>query len=536
MVPQQRDVLNYDATSVSNASFSIPLPSTVTGTDGDGNPIYTITIQPDDWGIVLVVWSAVSGSPLAGLSTSWQVLQPPTVANQVCFAVLARQFVDGDTVVDIELTDSRFLLAVGIWYSGADRVDTVGQPGINPSAVLQTSTAPSMVASGASDELGLSLFVSAMRSVPPVVQVSQGTVVVGRTGNPNTVLGLIAAGPLSGPGPTGDVIATYDTGAQSRAGIQLGLLTLGGQIAGTASFGTQVTLAATGVPARPTDAAFAVAVALAVTGLSGSQAAFTPTVVLSAVGRPIVPINLNPVVNLSTVGQIRGFATKTMTIGLATIGSPHFTGTPAFNPRVVLAATGVKKVSGMIGLGPTVTLSTRGRALTWARPGFTVTVRLAALGTPTIPGTAHFRPGVTLFTRRNGVFILGTAGWGPLVTLRAAGVLMATSGSADFTPEITLTADGTPDFTPVGEVDFGLRVTLAADGFSLPRGPVGVTIKPVLQEPDPDWHGRPKDEYDWRVDLPVGTAGFDTEVTLIAEGGELLGATQHAAHTWSVDE
>jgi hypothetical protein len=526
MVPQRRGTLAYDSTSVSNASFAIPL----TVTDASGNPVSLVN---GDWGVVLLVWF---GS-LTSLTTSWTVLLAPTQANQISFAVIGRQYVSAtDTVVDVALGDTRYLVAVGSWYSGVARIDAVGPLGINPPAVLNTVTAPSMTASGVTDELALVLFASVIKDGPPTYTLNRATRAVSQAGSPGTVFGLLAELTVPTSGPTGDVLATSDQYVQSAAGIQLGLLAVGARVGGVAAFGPTVTLAATGKQILKDSAAFAASVVLSATGNPGSRANFTPTVRLATRGYPMAHVNFRPTVALATTGRIRSTAAFGVTVALAATGKavPH--AVVQFTPTVRLSVIGIKKVTGHPAFTPTVRLTTVGRLLSRSRPLFEVQVRLAATGKPIVLGAqAHFTPTVQLFTRHNVVKVSGAPHFTPQVRLAAAASLIHASGTAAFRPTVSLHVVGTPNFTPVGAATFRPTVTLTADGFPLPRGPVGITVKPVLIEPDPDWHETPKAEYDWTVDLPVGEASFGARVTLAATGFRVSAHLVAAAsHTWSV--
>ena len=72
--------------------------------------------------------------------------------------------------------------------------------------------------------------------------------------------------------------------------------------------------------------------------------------------------------------------------------------------------------------------------------------------------------------------------------------------NVNFAPKVTFTAIGTPHLTPIGQAQFTPAVVLAVDGFTRPAHPVGITVKPVKVEPDPDWHGKPKNEISWSTE------------------------------------
>jgi len=515
-----RDTLSADNTAAAQSTFTIPLPT---------------TLVDQDWGVVLLVWSSGSGTPLAGLTTSWQVLVPPTVANQICFAVIAKQYVAGtDTLVDVRLDVPRYLLAVGAWYAVVHGTDLPGPVGINPSSVLSTAVAPSANASGATYEQMFAMFASGIRSVPPTVTADRGSVVVSTAGVPNTVMGTIASFGVVTVGPTGDVTATYSLGGQSRAGVQIGLLATGSLLGGAASFGPTVTLAATGKQLLRGTPAFGVDVRLAVRGVPGSVANFGPTVSLGARGQSINQIALGPTVTLAVTGARVGRAAFGANVTLSTTGLKIGTRNISLGPTVTLSARGVPRFTGQAAFGTTVTLATLGKATLRGQPFFGTTIGLAATGRPAALGVrAAFGPTMRLFTQNNLVRVSGTAATALNVTLRAVAARMVVGGQAALGVSVTLTAVGTK-YEPVQTVTFTPTVTLAVDGFARAGEPVGITIKPHPVQPDPVWHGTPKSEYDWDVDTTVGDADFGTTVTLAATGRQLV--STFSAHTWSVDE
>ena len=522
MLPQLRDTLVYNATASTGSFYAIDFNGA-----GHGG-----LINVNDWGIALLVWSANGGSALTGLQSNWTILIPPTRANQICFAVVVGQFTSTDMStgtpavppvpgepgtpgtpgtaavpagtkrLTVTLGNGMHFLAVTTWYSGVSRVDAVGPLGVNPNAVMTTSVAPSMIASGRTDELILAAFATDVRAGHGQMTLDRGTVRVDGVGTANTVRGFIADLPAVGLGPTGDVTATYDFGLSSRAGVQIGLLPLTPALGGVPKFRPTVTLKAAGIPISFGTAQFGLTVTLAAPNpLLGSRAQFSPTVALGIRSHSINHVGFRATVTLTARGAPLAPAAFRLTVRLATHGRFTGKGTVAFAPTVTLTASGHKRASAAITLGPSVGLSVHGIPVKNGRPHFGPDVRLSIVGRPTaLAVPAGFGPTVRLFIQSPVVRVSGRPQFGFVLRLRAQSSLVALSATAHFTPQVELTVVGTPHLTPVGQAQFTPAVVLAVDGFTRPAHPVGITVKPVTVEPDSDWHGRPKDEISWSTE------------------------------------
>jgi hypothetical protein len=536
MLPQLRDTLVHDSTAYTGSSHQIDCPTV----DNGG------LIDVNDWGVALLVWSANSGTALTGLVSNWTVLIPPTLANQIGFAVVVHQVTAADVAgtpgvpdsapgaadgilavppgiarLTVTLDKGMYFLSVTSWYRGVSRVDAVGPLGVNPNAVMTTSVAPSMVASGISDELILAMFATIIRTGHGGMVLDRGVVRVDGIGSANTVRGVIADFSMPALGSTGDVTATYDFGLSSRAGVQIGLFPLTPSIGGVAKFKSSVTLGVVGVAIGLGTAEFGLSVTMGSTGLLGSRAQFTPTVGLSVRARNIVRVGFRTAVTLTVRGAKVGVAAFPLAVRLTARGEPVGEAAIAFAPSVALSVSGMKRALSAVALGPDVTLSVIGIPVKRGRPNFSTSVRLSAAGTPSVlDASVGLGPTVRLFTQHPVVRVSGLPQFGFVLRLRAQAALTVISAAVNFAPEIEFTAIGTPNFNPVGQVAFNPTVVFEVDGFKRPAQPVGITVKPVKVEQDPDWHGQPKHEHEWQDDLPVGDIGLGVTVTLEADGAD----------------
>lgn len=506
MLPQLRDSSFLNDTSATAAEFLVPLPQASPGDPNADPPVPpTLSLVDGDQGVALLVWSAVSGTPYTPLHTDWNVLLPPTVANKICFALLAKRYASGDPVAfPVTLEASRYLLAAATWWSGVARVDALGPVGINSSAVSDLARAPSLTASGVSDELVLSAFASASTQSPISMVLTDtdpdAAELLQWQGTPGTVTAAFASAAGPGLGPTGDVLAHFNLGSQSRAGVQLGLLATGAQVGGVPAFAPSLSLGVQTLPTLTGDPAFTPEVGLLVVdALPGSRASFSPTLTLAVAARSLNRATFNVSVQLAATGRRVSRPAFAVHVKLAATGYKKASGQASFGARLTLAATGRKGLFGNPQFDLGLQLATSGGMHQHGKAIFASSVQLAASGRPSARGSARFTATVRLSTSHSLVRASGTSSKTLTLTLRAHAVALAASGQASFAVQVSLAVEGIPDFTPVGLARFAPALVLAADGYTLPAEPIGITIKPIALQADPDWHG-PRAEYEWSVE------------------------------------
>lgn len=489
MTATLRDTLLYDSTFVVTDAYSIPLP-------GD--------LVANDWGVVVVSWASADGSaPGTTLtSTDWTQTVAPTTVGGIGFAVLTRKFQTSDTAVNFTLGTPYATQVTGAWYSGVDRIDATGPQGSYTGVFTNTLTAPGVTTSAITGDMILSVFVNSLRSTFPSSTVSEGTIIARQDGQANTVSTFISAHQQSAIGTGDPVICTLSSSVSPAwLTIQVGLFPTGATRGYVVNFAPTVSLTVTDVVVSA-PVTFTPEISLATTGVVIGPATFGPQVALSARGVVKTVAAFRPHVILTTIGRIAKTAHPKFKAAVAfkATGRPTPHAAVALGPHVTLTAVGVRHATATVHFGPHVALTATGEAYKRNLANFGPRITLTVTGKPIPHQTIRLRPHVQFGVITRHPLLHGAAAFGPKVKLTTRETKVITSSHAAFHPHVAFTCVGIPDFTPVAVATFHPRVVFTADGFQPEVPPIGITIKPVINEPDPVWH-EPGPVQTWEVAL-----------------------------------